>query len=188
MRTVVPGPCPVCNTEIEYLYQTENIPYFSELLIISALCPSCGWRFIDTQLLKNAEPSRWELPVDSPDDLNVRVIRSMTGVISIPELGIRIDPGPACEGFVSNVEGVLNRVESVLANLCSWAETDEERDQVCLLQDRIEEVREGQLPVTLVIEDLSGNSAIIADRARVCRIETLSEDPGEEEWERVSGE
>ncbi len=180
MRTVVPGPCPVCNTEIEYLYHTEDIPYFSELLIISALCGNCGWRFIDTQLLKNAEPSRWELPISSPEDLNVRVIRSMTGVISIPELGVRIDPGPACEGFVSNVEGVLNRVEAVLDNICSWADSDEERDRVCLLKDQMLEVREGRLAVTLVIEDLSGNSAIIADHAQVCRIERLTEDTGEE--------
>jgi len=180
VRTTVPGPCPLCNTEIEYLYHTENIPYFSELLIISAVCPTCGWRFIDTQLLKNAEPSRWELPLGSPDDMNVRVVRSMTGAISIPELGIRIDPGPACEGFVSNVEGVLNRVEAVLDNLCSWADTDEEREQACLMKDRLNEVRGGSLPVTLVIEDLSGNSVIIADHARVFRIERISGEPGEE--------
>jgi len=104
----------------------------------------------------------------------------MTGVISIPELGVRIDPGPACEGFVSNVEGVLNRVEAVLDNLCSWADTDEERDRVCLLKDRLNEVRDGTLPVTLVIEDLSGNSAIIADHARVFRIEKISGEQGEE--------
>ena len=180
MRTVVPGPCPVCNTEIQYLYQTEEIPYFSEILIISALCPSCGWRYVDTQLTKNAEPSRWELTIESPGDLMVRVIRSMTGVISIPELGVRIDPGPACEGFVSNVEGVLDRVEKVLANLYTWAESDVEKERVHRLQDQIQEVREGRLVVTLIIDDLSGNSAIIADRARVCQIDVIEDIPGQE--------
>jgi zinc finger protein len=180
VRIVVPGPCPVCNTEIQYLYQTEEIPYFSEILIISALCPSCGWRYVDTQLTKNTEPSRWELTIESPDDMMVRVIRSMTGVISIPELGVRIDPGPACEGFVSNVEGVLDRVEKVLANLHSWAESDAEKERIHHIQDQIQEVREGRLPVTLIIDDLSGNSAIIADRARVCRIEMIEDIPAEE--------
>ncbi len=179
MRTIVPGPCPVCNTDIQYLYQTEEIPYFSEILIISALCPSCGWRYVDTQLLKNAEPSRWELTIESPEDMVVRVIRSMTGVISIPEFGIRIDPGPACEGFVSNVEGVLDRVEKVLTNLYNWAESDAEKERALELRDKLQEVREGRLPVTLIIDDLSGNSAIIADRARVCRIEAIDEFPGE---------
>ncbi|KUG05558.1 zn finger containing protein [hydrocarbon metagenome] len=180
MREVLPGPCPVCQAEIQYLYQTEEIPFFSEILIISTVCPSCGYRLADTQLLRNAEPSRWELRIEYPEDMMVRVIRSTNGAISIPELGVRIDPGPACEGFISNVEGVLVRVDGVLSNLRSWAESDEERERIDSLKESIARIQEGQLPATLVIEDLSGNSAIIADRATVCRIEALAEDPDEE--------
>ena len=179
MRTVVPGPCPVCQTEIHYLYQTDEIPYFSEILIISALCPSCGYRLADTQLLRNSEPSRWEVDIGTPDDMMIRVIRSTNGTITIPELGVRIDPGPACEGFISNVEGVLDRIGNVLESLLSWAETDDERGRIRSLQESLANVKEGNLAVTLVIEDLSGNSAIIADRARICRIEALSEDSDE---------
>lgn len=180
MREVLPGPCPVCQAEIQYLYQTEEIPFFSEILIISTVCPSCGYRLADTQLLRNAEPSRWELRIEYPEDMMVRVIRSTNGAISIPELGVRIDPGPACEGFISNVEGVLVRVDGVLSNLRSWAESNEERERIDNLKESIARIQEGQLPATLVIEDLSGNSAIIADRATVCRIEALAEDPDEE--------
>ena len=180
MREVLPGPCPVCQAEIQYLYQTEEIPFFSEILIISTVCPSCGYRLADTQLLRNAEPSRWELRIEYPEDMMVRVIRSTNGAISIPELGVRIDPGPACEGFISNVEGVLVRVDGVLSNLRSWAESDEERERIDNLKESIARIQEGLLPATLVIEDLSGNSAIIADRATVCRIEALAEDPDEE--------
>jgi zinc finger protein len=180
VREVLPGPCPVCQAEIQYLYQTEEIPFFSEILIISTVCPSCGYRLADTQLLRNAEPSRWELRIEYPEDMMVRVIRSTNGAISIPELGVRIDPGPACEGFISNVEGVLVRVDGVLSNLRSWAESNEERERIDNLKESIARIQEGQLPATLVIEDLSGNSAIIADRATVCRIEALAEDPDEE--------
>ncbi len=100
----------------------------------------------------------------------------MTGTISIPELGVRIDPGPACEGFVSNVEGVLNRIGKVLESLLSWAETGKERERIRSLQGSLEKVREGRLAATLVIEDLSGNSAIIADKVKVCRIEAIEDD------------
>ena len=168
MRTVVPGPCPVCNEEIQYIYQTEDIPYFSEMLIISALCPSCGYRFVDTQLLKNAEPSRWQLDISTPEDLSVRVIRSMSATISIPELGVRIDPGPACEGFVSNVEGVLARVEKVLCGVLLGNDDVDECDRIQKLLDTINEVKEGRLKVTLIVDDPTGNSAILADRALVC--------------------
>lgn len=179
MRTVVPGPCPVCQTDIDYLYQTDEIPYFSEILIISALCPSCGYRLADTQLLRNSAPSRWELAIGTPDDMMIRVIRSMNGTITIPELGVRIDPGPACEGFISNVEGVLNRIGNVLESLLSWAETDDERERIRCLQESLAKVKEGELAVTLVIEDLSGNSAILADRAKICRIEAIADDSDE---------
>lgn len=167
MRTVVPGPCPVCNDEIEYIYQTDEIPYFSEILIISALCPSCGYRFVDCQLLKNAEPSRWQFDIRSDEDLSVRVIRSMNATISIPELGVRIDPGPACDGFVSNVEGVLARVEKVVGVLLLGSDDVYERERINSLMEKIGKVREGQSSVTLIVEDPTGNSAILADRAVV---------------------
>ncbi|HEU17705.1 MAG TPA: ZPR1 zinc finger domain-containing protein [Methanolinea sp.] len=167
MRTVVPGPCPVCNDEIEYIYQTDEIPYFSEILIISALCPSCGYRFVDCQLLKNAEPSRWQMDIRSDEDLSVRVIRSMNATISIPELGVRIDPGPACDGFVSNVEGVLARVEKVVGVLLLGSDDVYERERINSLMEKIGKVREGQSSVTLIVEDPTGNSAILADRAVV---------------------
>ncbi len=175
MRTVVPGPCPACNTEIEYIYQTEDIPYFSGILIISANCRSCGFKFVDTQLLKNAEPSRWQLPVTSSDDLNVRVVRSMNGIIIIPELGVRVDPGPACEGFVSNVEGVLNRVDGVVESLLKWTEDEEERKNALIIREKLQEVKEGRLPVTLIIDDPTGNSAIIADKAIITPITVVEE-------------
>ena len=165
MQTIVPGPCPSCNTEIEYLYKTENIPYFSDILIISAICPSCGYKFVDTQLLKQADPARYTMAVDSGDDLAVRVVRSMSASIEIPEFGVRIDPGPVCEGFVSNVEGVLDRIEQVVKGVLSWG-TDVERENAAALLADIARVRAGTFPVTLILEDPSGNSGIIAEKAR----------------------
>jgi zinc finger protein len=165
VRTTVPGPCPSCNTEIEYLYQTENIPYFSDILIISATCPACGYRYVDTQLLKEADPVRYEMPVTSAADLDVRVIRSMSGELVIPELGVRIDPGPACEGFVTNVEGVLARIERIVEGTLLWANDDERERAKQILAD-IKNAREGTLPLTLILQDVRGNSVIIADTAQ----------------------
>ncbi|ABS54614.1 ZPR1-related zinc finger protein [Methanoregula boonei 6A8] len=164
MRTVVPGPCPYCNTEIEYLYQTENIPYFSDILIISAICPACGYRYVDTQLLKNADPTRYELAVETRDDLDVRVVRSMTAHLEVPELGVRIDPGPACEGFVSNVEGVLDRIaQAIHAGIRDGDETEKENGRVLL--ERIASIKAGKLPMTLILQDPMGNSMIVSDKA-----------------------
>jgi zinc finger protein len=163
VETRVPGPCPSCNTEIEYLYTTENIPYFSDILIISAICPECGYRFVDTQLLKQGEPARHMLAVVSEDDLAVRVVRSMSASIEIPEFGVRIDPGPQCQGFVSNVEGVLDRIEQVVKGAFIWGTEVEKENAAALLAD-IVRVKAGEFPITLILEDPCGNSGIIADK------------------------
>jgi zinc finger protein len=145
------------------LYKTENIPYFSDILIISAICPSCGYKFVDTQLIKHGEPARYTLAVQSEDDLSVRVIRSMSASLEIPELGVRIDPGPVCQGFVSNVEGVLDRIEEVVKGAFRWGTDVEKENAVALLAD-IARVKAGTFPITLILEDPSGNSGIESER------------------------
>ena len=173
MQSVVQGRCPYCEREIQYLYQTENIPYFSDILIVSARC-ECGYRHADTMVLADSEPARWELRVEEPEDLMVRVVRSASARVEIPELGVEIDPGPACEGFVSNVEGVLDRIDSVVAGVLTWAEW-EERENALALRERIGWAREGRLPVTLSIEDPTGNSAIVSEKAKKSEIPACQE-------------
>jgi zinc finger protein len=163
VRTVVPGPCPNCNTEIEYIYQTENIPYFSDILIISAICDSCGYKYVDTQLLKHGKPSRYIVTVESEEDLAIRVVRSMSASLEIPELGARIDPGPVCQGFISNVEGVLDRIETVVKGALRWG-NEVEKENAAVLLANIARVKAGTFPITLILEDPSGNSALIADK------------------------
>jgi zinc finger protein len=163
-RVVVNGPCAACGEECEYVYQTETIPYFSDILIVSSFCPACGYRYANTQMLQEGEPLRFTFRVESLDDLSVRVVRSMSGTLKIPELGVEIDPGPACEGFITNIEGVLERILSVVRGVLSWAEGDERARAECL-EAEIADVRAGELPITLIIEDPTGNSAIVSDRA-----------------------
>jgi zinc finger protein len=164
LRTVVPGPCPNCNTEIEFIYQTENIPYFSDILIISAICSSCGYKYVDTQLLKHGEPSQYTVTIESEEDLAIRVVRSMSASLEIPELGVRIDPGPVCQGFISNVEGVLERIGTVVQGAFRWG-TEVEKENAAVLLANIARVKAGTFPITLILEDPSGNSALIADKA-----------------------
>ena len=163
MRRVVVAPCPYCSANIEYLYYTEEIPHFSEILITSASCP-CGYRLADTIVLGKSEPVRYVFPVQEPSDLNVRVIRSTTSTIEIPELGVTIEPGPGCEGFISNVEGVLDRVERAI-NIAITSSYGKELENAINLQATLQQAREGKVPFTLIIQDEDGNSAIIHPNA-----------------------
>ena len=69
----------------------------------------------------------------------------MSASIEIPELGVRIDPGPACQGFVSNVEGVLDRIDQILNGALLWGDEDERENARCLLA-RVAEVKTGICP------------------------------------------
>jgi zinc finger protein len=153
----------LCKEEIEYTYQTEDIPYFPEILISSALC-DCGFRHTDTMITGGGEPVRWKVGVNSAEDLGIRVVRSTSGIINIPELGVTIEPGPVCEGFVSNVEGVLWRVMEAVESVISWAE-GKDLTRAREIQSKIHQALEGEVPFTLVIEDPCGNSAILARHA-----------------------
>lgn len=110
------------------------------------------------------EPVRYELKIKSQDDLDARVVRSTSGTIRIPELGVDIEPGPASESFVSNIEGVLERVEDILKTILSWGEK-EKTERANELLSLIDKIKSGVYEITVIIEDPLGNSAIIAENA-----------------------
>ena len=161
--------CPVCGKEgFELRELPYEVPGFGTMLIISMRCPSCGFKHRDILGLRFGEPTRHEFKVEGPEDLKVRVIRSSSATIRIPELGVTVEPGPMAEAFISNVEGVLERVERVVAMMARFAETPEERARAAEVLARIWEAREGRLKFTLIIDDPFGNSLIAPpDKSRV---------------------
>ncbi len=182
MGTARPVPCPVCGKEgLEIREVPYDIPGFGPALLITMSCPSCGFKHRDVLCLQFGEPKRYEFRVEGPEDLKVRVIRSSSATIRIPELGVTIEPGPASEGFISNVEGVLERVENVISMMCRFAETPEEKARAAEALAKVWEAREGRLKFTLIIEDPLGNSLIAPPDKRRLKVERLTE----EEVERL---
>ncbi len=97
--------------------------------------------------------------------MTVRVVKSSTGIVEIPELGVTIKPGPASEGYVSNVEGVLDRIQSTLKLAIKKAEP-KKRERGKNLLKKIRAIRKGRLKVKLIITDPFGNSAIVDERVK----------------------
>ena len=117
-------------------------------------------------VLSQREPVKYTLSVESLADLDARVVRSTSGTIRIPELGINIEPGSASESYISNVEGVLNRIEDVLGMVSRWQdEPPQTTDRAHEVLNALDEVKRGELDITIIIEDPLGNSAIISERA-----------------------
>ena len=166
--------CPICGGKntFKIISNQLDIPYFGKVMETTMICDRCKYRKSDIIPLEVKEPKRYILKVSSEEDLNKRVVRSSTGYIRIPELGFEVKPGPASEGYISNVEGVLNRLEDALKMLIKWVDGEEKKRGEEILR-KIEDVKEGRDSITLIIEDPLGHSAIIGDGVKE---EKLSEE------------
>lgn len=171
MREIYPGTCPACGGEIQIVHHRLEIPHFPDLLLVSLACGACGYRHTDTIILGEGDPVRWTVRVDEPRDLSIRVVRSTTGMIKVPELGLAVEPGAACEGFVTNIEGVLSRFEQAVESILANPENEDERTAALQVQEKIAAAREVVFPFTVILEDPAGNSALISDKAKKTLLE-----------------
>jgi zinc finger protein len=161
--TVTKSVCPLCSKELVTNWVKDNIPFFGEVMHITSRC-ECGLRYSDTMIMAQKNPVRYEMTVSTKDDIDARVVRSTSGTIRIPELGVDIEPGPASESFISNIEGVLDRVSGILEMVVRWDE-EGKTQRAQELQSSIEKIKAGEFEITVIIEDPMGNSAIIAEKA-----------------------
>lgn len=157
--------CPFCNKKALSLSEEDlDIPFFGKVFLFGMNCEACKYRKSDVEVAEQREPTRWMLEVKSKDDLNARVIRSSVGVIKIPHVG-SIEPGPDAEGFVTNVEGVLERFKEQIEHLRDSEDEEEGRKKAKNLLKKLQKVLLGEESLKIIIEDKSGNSAIISERA-----------------------
>jgi zinc finger protein len=161
--------CPGCGGHgLDYAGEEIDLPFLGKSLETLLQCEACGYRHTDFVLTESHAPTRVSYRVATGDDMMVRVVRSSSGTIRIPELGVTIEPGVASEAFVSNVEGILVRIERVLDQMGRDAEDPGQLERIVELQERLGLMRDGKAPpVTLIMEDPFGNSRILAEGAVV---------------------
>ena len=129
---------------------TLRLPHFGKAMQTMYRCSSCGFRHSDVIMLENRGPTRCELYVDSSEALNSRVLRSNSGTIRVPEIGADIEPATASESFVSNVEGVLERICRVIRMVKSDSELDVYERCEAILR-RLDRMKEGAEPFHMCI-------------------------------------
>ena len=138
--------CPVCGQEAMSTFLVYNIPNFGEAVLTSISCQHCGYKSSDVILTEDSNPKRYVLVIDSPEKLDYRVIRSSHGNIKIPELGLEIKSTGFTDGYITNVEGVLLRIEDDLREKIRNKQNEKQIDE---LIERIRKLREGKTKFTL---------------------------------------
>jgi zinc finger protein len=151
---------------MEYTAETVDLPFLGPSLETMIRCEACGYRHTDFVLTQSHEPMRYSYAIAKADDMMVRVVRSATCTIRIPELGIHIEPGTVSEAFISNIEGIIVRVERVLGQLGKDVEDAETDQRIAELAAVLQAMREGKAPpATLIFDDPFGNSRILGEGA-----------------------
>ena len=160
--------CPFCNNKTLTLIEDQiDIPYFGRCYLFSMSCSSCNYNKSDVESEERKEPTRYTFEVKDKKDLSVRVVKSSEATIKVPELKMSVTPGPASEGYISNIEGVLERFKKIIESERDIAEDDETRIKAKNLLKKLWKVMLGEVPVKIIIEDPSGNSAIISKDAKI---------------------
>lgn len=118
--------CPACAVEgvAKSIMKEIEIPHFGKVLETTIQCPSCGFRHSDVICLEQNDPAKYILEINK-NNLSVRVVRSQSATVTIPEAGIKVEPGPKSEGYVTNVEGVLTRFESAVIKALNLFDDEE---------------------------------------------------------------
>ncbi len=156
--------CPMCSKKTLSLVQYEtDVPYFGKVFIFSMQCTTCNYKKTDVESEEPHEPCRYSLEVNSEEDMNIRVVKSSTGTVKIPHM-INIEPGPTSEGYVTNIEGLLQRVKSILEMERDVEEDEDVRKRLKNMLKKLQRVLWGQEILKITIEDPEGNSAIISEK------------------------
>ena len=147
----------------------KDIPYFGRVFLFSMDCESCGYHKADVEPAEQKEPTKHTVEISTEDDMSIRIIKSSSATIKIPHI-TTIEPGPASNGYVTNIEGVLNRVKNQLQGFKKDDEDKSVRDKAKRMLKKIDRVMWGKEKLKMSIEDPQGNSAIISEKAVVKKL------------------
>ncbi|MBM3282422.1 MAG: ZPR1 zinc finger domain-containing protein [Candidatus Diapherotrites archaeon] len=157
--------CPQCEKSATIVQVPETVPLFGQILLQTIVCTHCGFKWSDVMSVEVREPSGYEVHIKHERDLSTKLIRNSSGTVEIPELGVLLEPGALSEGFFTNMEGLLERVENVLSMLI--------RSNAGVTRKNAEEVMEklllckaGKLPFTVRVLDPYGGSALIGENVK----------------------
>src|SRR3989344_4502162 len=149
MEIIDKQPCPVCKEKTLILTEeNREVPHFGMCYLMSMNCPSCHYHSSDIQVEKKDNPKKYTFILENEEDLKVRVIKSGEATIKIPQLRMSVTPAPSSIGYISNIEGVLRRFKKTAKNLLK----------------KFWKAESGELKLKIIIEDPSGNSAIISKK------------------------
>lgn len=157
--------CPMCKKNTLTLAEEDvEVPYFGKLSLFSMTCNNCRYHKADVESLEKKDPSKYTFEISKEEDMKVRIIKSSEAVVKIPHI-TTIEPGTASNGYITNIEGILKRVKHSIETARDSEEDPAAKKKAKNLLKKLTKIMWGQEKQKIIIEDKSGNSAIISDKA-----------------------
>ena len=171
MEEVKNQPCPFCNKNTLTLIEEEkDIPYFGKCYLMSMRCESCNYYKSDIESAERKDPIRYTFTVKDKKDLNVRVVKSSEATIKIPTLRMNVESGVGSIGYITNIEGVIRRFKKIIEDQRDTSEDEDVKKHAKNLLKKLWKIENGEEELKIIIEDPSGNSAIISEKAEVTKL------------------
>ena len=163
--------CPACSVEglAKSIMKEIEIPHFGKVLETTIQCPKCGFKHSDIIALEQNDPAKYVIKINK-NNLSVRVVRSQSATVSIPEIGVKVEPGPKSEGYVTNVEGILTRFEDAVKKALKLFDDEQSQKNAKNTLKQIEELKKGNGTATLIIMDPFGQSNIVSENVEISEI------------------
>ena len=158
--------CPMCNQKTLTLNEEEKeVPYFGKMFLFSMTCSSCKYNKADVEAAETKEPSKYEFDVTEEKDMKIKVVKSSSATVKIPHVG-SMEPGVDSIGFITNIEGLLNKFIEIIKSTMGGEEDKSAKKRAKNLLKKLNKVIWGQEKLKIIIEDPSGNSAILTEKAK----------------------
>lgn len=150
--------CPSCFRECETHMKQVDIPHFKEVIIMSTVCPHCGYKSNEVKV-GGAIPEKGRkitLFCDDPEDLSRDILKSENCKMTIPELNLDIQEG-TLGGRFTTLEGLLKQVYEELESRV-FSQTSDSMDEATKERwisffQRLQDALAGKVKFTVIMED-----------------------------------
>lgn len=153
--------CPSCQSPAMTKMKLLAIPHFKEMIVMATTCDSCGYKSNEIKAGGGIEPKGKKIIFKMTDktDLSRDVLASETCSVSIPELDLELRHSSmggkftTLEGLVINMKDELGKVNPFI-----MGDSASKENKMKSIIDKLNQIANGELFVTLILDDPVGNS------------------------------
>jgi zinc finger protein len=159
--------CPICGTKSLSLNEEEKeINKIGKVFLFSMKCSNCGYSKKDVEFEKESKGCKITFTTNKEKDFNIGVIKSSYAIVKLPQLRMKLESGPDSNGGFYKIKEIIEDFKKLL-NEEKNSDEPKERKHARNLSKKLWKAELGDVPLKIVIEDPSGNSAILSDKAEL---------------------